>query len=91
MGGGLYLYLDGRGLAVRGGGARSVLAAYRGLVYATKHDLATGGRCTDDGCVAAGQARGPAAPFGPRQPRRIQPVVATPSTRRCLWDDLQDG
>ena len=35
------------------------------LVYATQHDLATGGRCTDDGCVAAGRARGPAAPFGP--------------------------
>ena len=23
--------------------------------------------------------------------RRIQLVVATPSTRRCLWGDLQDG
>jgi transposase len=49
------------------------LSAYRGLVYAAKHDLATGGRCTVDGCVAAGQARGPAVPFGPRQPNTPVP------------------
>lgn len=69
MSGGLYLHLDGRRLAVRSGGAGPVLAAYRGLVDATKHDLASRDGRADDGSVAAGQARSAVASLGPRQPQ----------------------
>lgn len=78
MGSRLHLHLDGRRLAVRGGGAGPVLAAHRGLVDAREHDLAARGGRADDGRMAPGQTRGLAAPLRPGQPRRIQPIVATP-------------
>ena len=58
------------------------------------------------GAVCPGRLAGDSGPVGqPAQPAphrpapfqkaahtgRIQPVVATPSTRRCLWGDPQDG
>src|SRR3546814_16283051 len=49
MGGRLHLCLDRRGLALRRGGDGPVLAAYRWLVDAGQHDLATGDRRADDG------------------------------------------
>ena len=79
MGGRLHLNQDGRGLAVRGGGAGPVLAAHRGLVDAGEHDLAARGGRTHDGCVAEGQTCSTAAPLGPGKP-------STPaSTSRSCW------
>src|SRR6185312_10751239 len=89
--------VDGRGLAVRRGGAGPVLAARSRLVDAGQHDRATGYRCVDDGVVAAWTPAGVAAPFRPRQPRRNQAVVATSRYWRCWmgrprgWATLQTG
>jgi transposase InsO family protein len=46
---------------------------------AGEHDVATGGRCTDDGGLAKRQAGSATAPLGPRKSGKIQPVDATPS------------
>ena len=57
MGRGLHLHLDGRGLALCGGGRRSLLAARGRLVDERDDDGAAGHRCADDGDLATGQAR----------------------------------
>ncbi len=73
----LHLHLDGRGMAVCGGGDRPVLASRRRLVNARHHGSRTGHRRIADGDLAAGPAGCPAASFRPGVPTRVQPVVAT--------------
>lgn len=80
MDGQLHLHLDGRKLALRGGGTGPAFAAHRGLVDAGEQDHATRGGCADDGRVVTGQVRGAAAPPGPRQS-----VSTIASTFRSCW------
>ena len=74
LGSRLHLPLDSRGLALRGGRAGPVLAASGGLVDAAAYDHAVGHGCADDGDLATGQTRCPAAPFRPWQPIHQRPV-----------------
>ena len=67
----LHLHLDRRGLALRVGRDRPVLAPGGRLVDERQHDGPVGCRCTADGGLAARQAQRVAAPFRSRQPGRI--------------------
>ena len=91
VGGRLHLHLDGRGLALCSSGDGSVLAAHRGLVHERDDAGQDGQRCIADGAVATRQTELTDTSLRPGQPRRIQPVVATPLSRRCLWDDPRGG
>ena len=62
------VYLDGRRLALPGRGHRLVLAPRGRMVDAGQHDRAARGRCSDDGDLAAWQARHDAASLRPGQP-----------------------
>ena len=77
----LHLHLDGRGLALCRSGDGPVLAPHCGLVDERHHASSNGERCAADGLVAKRQTGRADAPFGPGQPGRIQPVVATPGCR----------
>jgi len=78
MGCRLHLHLDSRGVAVRGGSARSILASSGGVVDASEHDITTGGGCADDGGVATRKADDIATPFRPGEPihQRALPGLA---------------
>ena len=67
----LHLCLDGRGLALRGGRHRPLLAPRRRLVDERRHDGAARHRCARHGDLATRQAGRPAAPLRSGQPRRI--------------------
>lgn len=78
----LHLYLDRGGLALRCRRHRPLLPPCGGLVDEARYDRRARDRCADDGDLAQRKARCPTAPFGPGQPGRIQPVVATSFRRR---------
>ena len=78
MGGGLHLRLDGRGLALRGGRARPLLAPHRRLVDECGDDGRARHRCARHGDLAARTTKGAAASLRPRQPvhERAVPTAA---------------
>ncbi len=89
----LHLYLNGRRMALRCGGDRPVRAPGIRMVDERYHDSPARHRRADHGDLAARQARCPPASLGSGQPRRIQPVVATPAAycRARKWSRTSAG
>jgi hypothetical protein len=91
VGGGHHLHPDPGGLLVSLDRLGPRLASLRRLGHAGNHGGRPGDERAADGAGRSDTGARLDLPFGSRQSRRIQPVVATPSTERCLWGDPQDG
>jgi hypothetical protein len=69
------------------GRAGPLLAQDRGLVHGADHANGAGRVGAKHGVTTASSSARLGPSFGSRQPRRIQPVVATSANWRCKWDE----